>query len=72
MVMYARNDFAHTSFDAGLLPQICNIFSSSFDDDTGILGAHESTKGEGFSFSGARGRGAGLGQGGAYPIFDFS
>jgi hypothetical protein len=42
--MDTGDDFADTSFDAGLLPQVSNIFSGLANDDACVFCADEGTK----------------------------
>lgn len=43
-VMDARYDLAHTSFNASLISEICNVLSSLSDDDASFLGRDNSTE----------------------------
>lgn len=44
--MYARDDLADASLDAGLVTEVGNIFASLSDDDAGVLGADKSSESE--------------------------
>ena len=59
--MNAGDDLADASLDAGLFPEFCDVFSGLANDDTGILGAHESAEGQGVGADGGRATGLGGG-----------
>jgi hypothetical protein len=42
-LMNTRNDLGDTSFDASLLPEICDVLSSLTDYDASIFGGNEGT-----------------------------
>lgn len=44
--MHTGDDFGHTSFDTGLLPEIGDIFACLADDDTSLFGTDKSAEGE--------------------------
>ena len=44
--MYSWYDLADTSFDTSLFTEVSDIFAAFSYNDTCILSAHESTKGE--------------------------
>lgn len=44
--MDARNDLADASPHPGLLPEICDVFSSFSNDYASLLGGYEGAKGE--------------------------
>ena len=48
----AGDDLADACFDAGLLPEFCDIFSSLADDNASILGANEGAEGQGIGAAG--------------------
>ena len=53
--MNAGDDLADAGLDAGLLPQICDVFPSFADDNASVFCAHERAQGEGVVGGGRRG-----------------
>lgn len=45
-LVHARNDLADAGFDAGLVPEVGDIFACFPNDDASILGTDQSAEGE--------------------------